>query len=97
MSDVVNAFFETGGGIAVCFSVRRLLHDKKVRGVSIPGISFFVIWGYWNLFYYPSIEQMWSLIGAGSVALVNTLWVSLMIYYTLRERRANELKQVDAT
>lgn len=51
--DHVNALFEFGGGSILLLNVRRVLHDKLVRGVDWRVMGFFALWGLWNLFYYP--------------------------------------------
>ena len=88
--DNINGIFETTGGIFVALSVLRLHNDKKVRGVSIIATTFFMVWGWWNIYYYPAIEQWWSATGAAFVALVNTIWLCQMIHYTRKERYARK-------
>jgi len=85
-ADLVNGLFEIAGGAFVALNVLRLYNDKKVRGVSMIATSFFVVWGYWNLYFYPSLDQWWSAFGAASVAIVNTVWLSQMVYYSRREQ-----------
>jgi len=85
--DNVNGLFEMAGGLFVFMSVLKLHRDKKVRGVSMIAIVFFTVWGFWNLFYYPSLDQFWSAVGASSVALMNIVWLCQMVYYTRKERR----------
>jgi uncharacterized membrane protein YfcA len=85
--DGVNGVFELAGGVFILLNVIRLYRDKKVRGVSPVAIGFFTVWGFWNLAYYPSMSQWASAIGAGGVALVNTVWLGQLIYYSVRERR----------
>ena len=87
MADTINGLFEMIGGAFVALNVIRLYRDKLVRGVSPIAIGFFTVWGYWNLYYYPSLSQLWSSLGAGSVALVNTTYLFMMIYYIRREKR----------
>jgi len=84
--DNVNGLFEVMGGAFVFMNVLRLYKDKSVRGVSPIATSFFVVWGYWNLYYYPSVGQIWSAFGASSVAVVHTIWLCQMIYYVRKER-----------
>ena len=85
--DNVNGLFETVGGAFVLLNVLRLYRDKKVRGVSPATVAFFTVWGFWNLVYYPALDQWWSALGASSVALVNTIWLGQMIYYISKEKR----------
>lgn len=88
VADNVNGLFEMTGGIFVALHVLRLYHDKKVRGVSTVAVAFFAVWGWWNIaVYYPSLGQWWSTLGASGVAIANTVWLYLVIYYTRKEKR----------
>lgn len=80
-ADFINAIFEFGGFVMIAGNCVRLYRDRGFAGVTIPATAFFAIWGYWNLFYYPSLDQMWSVIAAGLVALMNTLWIVLMFWF----------------
>jgi len=84
--DSLNGMFELMGGIFVLFHCIRLYKDKKVRGVSIIATAYFVLWGFWNLYYYPYLEQWWSFIGGLSIVAMNTLWIILMMYYIYKEK-----------
>jgi len=85
--DKVNALFEAAGGMFVAMNVLRLHRDKKVRGVSIVAVSFFTVWGAFNLAYYPALDQRWSALGASSVALMNMVWLGQMVYYIQKEKK----------
>lgn len=81
MNDIINAIFEMAGGCFLWLNVMKLYKAKCVRGVSVACYIFYLGWGYWNLYYYPSLNQMWSLIGTTSVVLANTVWVYLAWKY----------------
>jgi uncharacterized membrane protein YfcA len=85
--DVVNGIFEAAGGAFVALNVRRLLKDKTVAGVSLPTAGFFAAWGYWNIFYYPHLDQWWSFAGGLTVTIGNTVWIALAMWYRRKERR----------
>ena len=85
--DWINAAFELAGAAFVTLSIRRTLVDKCVRGLSWLTLAFFTSWGYWNLFYYPHLGQLASLVGAIALAAANTVWVWLVVYYVMKERR----------
>lgn len=86
MWDMVNGMFESTGCLFVFLHVRRILKDKTVKGVSIPATIYFVLWGIWNLAYYPHLEQWISFVGSSSIALMNSVWVVLLIYYSRKEK-----------
>lgn len=56
--DMINGIFEGGGAILLSLNIRRLLKDKKVEGISLIPVFFWSAWGFWNLFYYPSLAAL---------------------------------------
>ena len=88
--DLINAGFEVAGGIFTLFNIRRTLIDKSVKGVSWWACAFFTLWGAWNIIFYSSLGQ-WASFSAGLFIFVaNIVWISLMAFYILREKRARE-------
>jgi hypothetical protein len=87
--DLINGLFELAGVAFIFTSIRKLHQDKKVRGVSWAHVAYFSFWGIWNLFYYPSLGQWFSLAGGIGIVLANTVWLLLMLYYLQAERKAN--------
>jgi len=85
--DSVNSMFELSGGFFIALHVLRLWRDKEVKGVSVIAVSFFSLWGYWNLIYYNGIGQLFSVFASLGTALVNTLWVGMIVYYTFIRRK----------
>ena len=85
--DFINGFFEGIAGFMLWFNSLKLYKDKKVLGVHIFPTFFFALWGYWNLFYYPHLNQWISFTMGINVVLANTTWVILAIYYTRRSRK----------
>jgi len=81
LQDVINAIFELGGGILLFLNCMKLHRDKEVKGISIGVTAFFSLWGFWSLYYYPSLNQWWSFLGGILIVLANTLWVGMAIYY----------------
>ena len=84
--DKVNGLFELLGGVFILFHCVRLYKDKRVRGVSFTATAYFVLWGYWNIHYYPHLGQWVSFAGGLTIVAMNTLWIILMIYYIRKER-----------
>jgi uncharacterized membrane protein YfcA len=85
MNDLVNSIFELGGGLLITLNCFRLYKDKVVKGVSVATVAFFSLWGYWNIYYYPSLGQTLSFIGGIVIAVANTVWVGMAIYYAKRD------------
>lgn len=81
MADIINASFEFVGIIAVWLNIRAILRDRQVKGVSVLNVLFFSIWGFWNIYYYPSLEQFWSGVAAGLLAASNSFYFFLVMRF----------------
>lgn len=79
--DIVNGCFETLLGLMQWGSVQKLHRDKRVRGVYWQVQILIVLWGYWNLFYYPHLDQFMSFTGGVILAAANTVWLVLAFRY----------------
>jgi Kef-type K+ transport system membrane component KefB len=88
MNDIVNAVFEFGMACALTLNLYRLWRDKQVRGISLWGVVWPTMWGYWNLYYYPSLGQTASFIAGVFVVATNTSWVLLALKY--KRQRAHD-------
>ena len=84
--DIVNGCFEGSAALFQLINVVALYKDKEVKGVRALPIAFFSLWGVWNLYYYPSLSQIFSFIGGLGIVIVNLIWVILMIYYNRRNK-----------
>jgi hypothetical protein len=84
--DLINGFYEFIGGLLLYRNVYQLYKDKQIKGVSILTTAFFASWGYWNLFYYPSLNQWMSFWGGACVVSANTIWVAQAIYYSRKNK-----------
>lgn len=80
--DLVNGTFEFSGIFFVALNIVRTIRDKRVAGVAWLSVAFFSLWGYWNLFYYHHLGQIASWIAGMGVAVANTIWTALLIYYS---------------
>lgn len=81
MSDWINAGFELVGAVVCWLNVRQLYRDKKLQGVVWQVQGFFLSWGLWNLFYYPSLGQWASFWGGVMLVVGNGTWVVLAMWY----------------
>jgi hypothetical protein len=79
--DLINGLFEFGGSILLWKNVRQLNKDKEIKGVHWAPTMFFFLWGLWNLFYYPSLQQWASFMGGMSIVIANGVWVAQMLHY----------------
>lgn len=88
--DLINGIFEVCGAPFIMMSIIALNKDKKVRGVSWMHVSFFSAWGYWNLYYYPHLNQWASFYGGLFLVVTNTVWLGQIFYYLRKEKDVNE-------
>lgn len=79
--DLINGIFEAGGGLFLLLDVRQMYRDKKLSGVHWVPKIWFMTWGYWNVFYYPHLNQTLSFYGGLGIVSVNTLWLCMYLYY----------------
>jgi len=80
-NDIGNAIFEFFGAIVVYINIYKIVKDKKVRGVFWPVWIFYSLWGFWNLYYYPSVDCWWSFTSGILLVISNTAWVTLAFKY----------------
>ena len=90
IGDLVNGSLEFFSALLVLWNVRQLYKDKMLRGISIVPTLFFDAWGFWNLYYYPSLDQWLSFTGGAALVAVNVWWTTLAIIYIRRERNAKD-------
>lgn len=80
-TDLINGIFELCAALFQLMNVIRLVKDKELKGVSIASFVLYTIWGIWNLYYYPSLNQIISLIGGILIVIMNVIWLGLALYY----------------
>lgn len=85
-NDLINAAFEFCGFIAVIPTIIEANRTKEIKGVSIITVLFFASWGFWNVFYYPSLNQEWSAYAAILLAAVNCVWLWQVYQYSYKKR-----------
>lgn len=85
--DLINGTFELLGAPFILMSIIKLHKEKRVRGVSWIHVTFFSSWGFWNLYYYPHLNQWVSFFGGLALVLTNTFWLGQIIYYLRKERK----------
>jgi hypothetical protein len=79
--DLLNGTFEVVGAWVCWLNVRQLWRDKRLSGVKWEVQGFFVAWGCWNLWYYPSLGQWWSFVGGLLMVVMNGIWVGMAVWY----------------
>jgi hypothetical protein len=79
--DTVNAIFEGSGALLQWGSTYRIYKDRGYAGIYLPAAALFTLWGYWNLFYYPYLGQMFSFWATIIMVSGNTAWLVLMMFF----------------
>lgn len=82
--DLINGLFELFGGLLNWMNVWKIYKDKTLRGVLWYPTLLFAVWGFWNLFYYPHLEQWLSFFGGLVIVAGNSVWVFLAVRYTIK-------------
>ena len=85
MADVTNGLFELIGALLVWKNFHQLVIDREVKGVYWPVTVFFALWGVWNLYFYPSLDQWFSFSAGILLCTGNIAWV--FFYLVLRRRQ----------
>ena len=88
--DQVNGLFEFFGGCFALLSIRKVIKDKQVHGVSWFHISFFSAWGMWNIYFYPAYGLWWSFWGGLWIVAANTTYVTLLLLYGRDQKGGND-------
>lgn len=81
--DHINSMFLLAGGSLNFLNVRRILVDRSVAGVSPWPTLMFFLWGLWDCYYFPHLDQWWSLGGTMVACLPNGMW--LYFYFKYRK------------
>lgn len=84
--DLINGILEASGSIFVLKHCWALWKSKQSRGVSLLSTIFFAVWGFWNIYYYPHLDQILSLYGGMAIVAANCIWIGLIIYLRLKEK-----------
>lgn len=87
MNDLINGLFEIISGLLSFINIKKLLKDKQLKGISWIPVIFFTLWGLWNLYYYPSLNQILSLIGGMFILSSNLVWLILVFYFHKKMRK----------
>ena len=84
-ADFINGLFELLSGAFTLNNCRVLHLHKQARGVSMLSVAFFTVWGLWNLYYYPALNQPLSFYGALFIVSANALYLGMMFSYRSRD------------
>lgn len=86
LNDVGNGLFELVGAYFTWRNYIQLQRDRELKGVYWPMTAFFTAWGFWNLHYYPSLQQWFSFYAGIVLVLGNLAWVNLALKLKLKHK-----------
>lgn len=72
--DQVNGAFEALASVMILNHTRALWKSRQAHGVSFLSSLFFTSWGFWNIWYYPHLEQLFSFYAGIAVVSANVFW-----------------------
>lgn len=78
-NDLVNGCFELFGAMFVFNHCWVLTRRKSSAGVSSLSLAYFIGWGFWNLYYYPSLDQQLSFYAGILLSIANLIYLVLVI------------------
>jgi len=84
--DIINGALELFGAIFIFLSIVKINREKDVKGVHWLHSGYFMFWGFWNIYYYPHLNQWYSFIGGVCVVITNTIWFLQILYYLNRRK-----------
>lgn len=85
--DIPNAIFEVAGIGAIAANIAQVLKDKKVHGVSPWAVGLFMLWGWWNLYFYSALAQVFSFYVCLLGCVLYATYIGLLLYYRARQNQ----------
>jgi hypothetical protein len=79
--DIINAFFPFVGAGLVALNIKQLYNDKEVKGIHWFPPLFFYTGQAWGVYFFYSLGQYYSFVGASILLSVSMVWYTMMIYY----------------
>jgi len=79
--DQMNAAFELGGAFLRTLDCVKLFQAKRFMGGHLGTALYFLLWGVFNVFFYPSLHQEWSFWAAIALMTINGVWFVMAVHY----------------
>lgn len=83
--DLINGLIQLIGAGFTWRNFLQLHRDRVLAGVYWPTTAFFSAWGFWNLYYFPALDQWFSLAGGILLVAGNLAWVVVAIDVKIQE------------
>lgn len=89
-ADQVNAIISVIGSGFLWANVYSLYKEKEVKGVHWGSVAFFTALGFWNLFFYSTLHQWYSMVAGVSGVVANIVWLGMAVW--LRAKKWDTIK-----
>lgn len=81
MIDLLNSLFVLLALATSIADLRQILSDKEVKGLHIATAALFTCWPLWDLVYYSSLRQWFSLCACAMLVVSRAIWLCLLFFY----------------
>ena len=94
--DILNGIFEAGLSFFLWKGVLVIRRDKEVKGFYWPTVVWTMAWGFYNLYFYPHLDQWASFWGGLFVVSANVTWLAHVGWYASAKYRSDLRKRIAA-
>lgn len=89
--DVINSVLELGSAAIAWSNFYRIYKDRQVKGVHWINWNWYILWGFWDIFYiYPALNQPVTIYFATVKLIAHISWLSLAIYFLKYKRSGKD-------
>jgi hypothetical protein len=79
--DLINAALVSLGGLFLIFTIWDIYRVKSVVGTHWATVLFFFLWACWNVVWYWSLGQPFTLMACSAFVVLNGWWLYLVVRY----------------
>lgn len=80
--DLINAILVSLGGLFLAFTIRDIYKKRSVVGTHWATVLFFFLWAIWNVIWYWSLGQPYTLAACSAFVVLNGWWFWLVVRYS---------------
>lgn len=83
--DQINAIISVTGSGFLWANVYSLYKEREVKGVHWGSVAYFTALGFWNLFFYSTLNQWYSALAGVSGVGANIVWLGMALWIHFRK------------
>ena len=72
--DLINSAFVLVAVAMAALDLKQVRKDRQVKGLHFATAILFTVWPFWDLFYYASLGQTFSLFACTVLATLRGFW-----------------------